>query len=414
MAEGGPIKVLIVDDIPETCDYLSKLLHFERDIQVVGTANSGKESISRTRELRPDVVLMDINMPDMDGITATEQIIELGLGTQVVIMSVQGEQDYLRRAMLAGASDFLVKPFSGDELANSIRQVYKRRPRVREGPAEQVPEARAERAPGRIISVFSPKGGVGRTTLTVNLAVALKLDQPERRVAIMDGNLLFGDVGVFLNLPQEKTISDLVARFDQLDAGLLADVMVTHSSGVKVLKAPLKPQQGEMVTAEHVRAILELMREEFDYIFVDTWSSLEERILAILDLSDRIVLVTTPEMPALKNVLLFLAVADLLRYPPGKVLLVANRADMRHGIPIAEVSRSLRFEVAATISNDGQAVTNSINREVPLVQAEPGNPVSKGIRALAKQLVFSLGVAEAEEAAAREKKGLVGRLRKVS
>lgn len=413
MPEGGQIRVLIVDDIPETCDYLSKLLHFERDIQVVGTAGSGTQGVAKSKELQPDVALVDINMPDMDGITATEKIIREVPGTQVIIMSVQGEQDYLRRAMLAGASDFLVKPFSGDELANSIRHVFARRPRVvREAAAERAPEEK-EGVPGRLIAVFSPKGGVGCTTLTVNLAVALKLEQPDKRVAVLDANLPFGDVGVLMSLPQDKTISELVSRFDQLDADLLSDVMVTHSSGVKVLKAPLKPEQSELISSNHVKTILQLMRRSFDYVFIDTWSSLEERVLTILDNADRIVLVVTPELHAMKNVLLFLAVADLLQYPQGKIILVANRADVRNGVPIPDITRSLRCEVAATIGNDPQAVTNSINREVPLVQAEPGNPVSRDIRALLKQLVLGLGGGEMEEAG-KEKRGLLGRLRKVS
>jgi len=413
MPEGGQIKVLIVDDIPETCDYLSKLLHFERDIQVVGTAGSGNQGVTKAKELLPDVALVDINMPDMDGITATEKIIHEVPGTQVIIMSVQGEQDYLRRAMLAGASDFLVKPFSGDELANSIRHVYARRPRVtREVAAERACEE-GEGLPGHLIAVFSPKGGVGCTTLTVNLAVALKLEQPDKRVAVLDANLPFGDVGVLMSLPQDKTISELISRFDQLDADLLSDVMVTHSTGVKVLKAPLKPEQAELIASNHVKTILQLLRKSFDYVFIDTWSSLEERVLTILDNAERIVLVVTPELHAMKNVLLFLAVADLLQYPQGKIILVANRADVRNGVPIPEITRSLRCEVAATIANDQQAVTNSINREVPLVQAEPGNAVSRDIRALLKQLILGLGGGELEEAG-KEKRGLLGRLRKVS
>ncbi len=411
MPEGGQIKVLIVDDIPETCDYLSKLLHFERDIVVVGTAGSGQQGIAKARELQPDIALVDINMPDMDGITATEKILSQVPGTQVIIMSVQGEQDYLRRAMLAGASDFLVKPFSGDELVQSIRHVYQRRPRVAAAPVER-PTEEKERAPGRLISIFSPKGGVGRTTLAVNLAVALKLERPNLRVALMDGSLLFGDVGVMMDLRSEKTINDLIVRFEQLDADLLSDVMVTHSSGVKVLQAPQAPQQAELITPEHIKAILELLRRNFDYVFVDTWSSFQERILTMLDLSDRIILVTTLEMSAIKNIKLFLEVAELLQYPAGKIILVANRADTRSGIPVQEVARNLRFEVSAVIGNDGQAVTTSINRGVPLVLAEPGNPVSRDIRAFLKQLLLGLGVSEEE--VVQEKKGLLGRLRKVS
>src|SRR5512132_3623425 len=120
------IRVLIVDDIPETRDHLTKLLGFESDIEVVGSAASGSESLSMATELTPDVVLMDINMPDMDGIAATEQLSSQVPTAAVVMMSVQGEADYLRRSMLAGAREFLVKPFSSDELTASIRQVYTR------------------------------------------------------------------------------------------------------------------------------------------------------------------------------------------------------------------------------------------------------------------------------------------------
>src|SRR3990172_5902656 len=118
------IKVLIVDDIPETRDHLAKLLSFESDIEVVGAASSGAEAIAQAETLHPDVVLMDINMPDMDGITATEQLGSCAPTSAVIMMSVQGEPDYLRRSMLAGAREFLVKPFSSDELRASIRHVY--------------------------------------------------------------------------------------------------------------------------------------------------------------------------------------------------------------------------------------------------------------------------------------------------
>src|SRR3954452_11032860 len=122
------IKVLIVDDIPETRENLKKLLAFEQDIEVVGTASTGREGLELAKELMPDIILMDINMPDMDGISATEAISKAVPQTSVVMMSVQSEADYLRRAMLAGARDFLTKPISGEELYSTIRSVYERRP----------------------------------------------------------------------------------------------------------------------------------------------------------------------------------------------------------------------------------------------------------------------------------------------
>ncbi len=138
------IRVLIVDDIPETRDHLTKLLGFEKDIEVVGAAASGAEALQMAARLLPDVALMDINMPEMDGITATELLSAQVPTTAIVMMSVQGEADYLRRSMLAGAREFLVKPFSSDELTASIRQVHARErdKRVRYG-APAAAEARA-------------------------------------------------------------------------------------------------------------------------------------------------------------------------------------------------------------------------------------------------------------------------------
>src|SRR5690242_5882273 len=190
------IKVLIVDDIPETRDHLSKLLGFESDVEVVGAAAGGPEAIEMANALKPDVVLMDINMPGMDGITATEKLAADVPTSAVVMMSVQGEADYLRRSMLAGAREFLVKPFSADELTASIRQVYSRE---REKQSRYVPAATAAPSNGtvdgdhqaNVVALFSPKGGVGRTTIAVNLAVAAAtLGQ---RVALVDASFQFGD-----------------------------------------------------------------------------------------------------------------------------------------------------------------------------------------------------------------------------
>src|SRR5574342_564516 len=97
------ITVLIVDDIPETRENIRKLLQFENDINVIGAARNGHEAIELSKELKPDVILMDINMPDIDGITVTEEIKKINQASQIVILSVQNDPNYMRRAMLAGA-----------------------------------------------------------------------------------------------------------------------------------------------------------------------------------------------------------------------------------------------------------------------------------------------------------------------
>src|SRR5919202_4480018 len=147
MPEQPTIRVLIVDDITETRDNLEKLLFFEKDIQVVAKASTGREAVAMAKQHQPDVVLMDINMPDMDGIAATEAVLSQVPTVQVIMMSVQGEQDYLRRSMLAGAREFLIKPFSADELINSIRHVHELE-KVRRARYAPVQQAAPPGAPG--------------------------------------------------------------------------------------------------------------------------------------------------------------------------------------------------------------------------------------------------------------------------
>src|SRR4051794_19086281 len=297
-AGGGPkIGVLIVDDIADTRENFSKLLMFERDIEVIATAASGPEAIEMCRKLRPDVVLMDINMPEMDGIKAAEILSTEMPGIGIIMMSVQSEQDYLRRAMLAGAREFLVKPCSGDDLIRSIRHVYRlessKRAMVVAQPApgttmlKGIPGDDGEPHQGKIITVVSPKGGVGRSSVCANLAIALKLSTG-KKVALFDCSLYFGDLGVMLNLLSNKTMVDIIDHMDDLDQDLLNDIMVTHSSGIKVLLSPPAPEMAELVTPEHVRRILVELAASFDYIVVDTWPSFAEAVLTTMDLANDI------------------------------------------------------------------------------------------------------------------------------
>ncbi len=413
----GPakIRVMIVDDIAETRDNLEKLLFFEKDIEVVAKATTGREALALAKQHRPDVVLMDINMPDMDGIAATEALLSQVPEAQVIMMSVQGEQDYLRRAMLAGAREFLPKPIGAEELYSAIRHVYRLATTQRRyvTTLPQGPGGDDQGAQGQIIAVFSPKGGTGTSSIACNLAVAMRL-LTGKKVALVDGNLTFGDVGVIMNLVSSKTIADLVNRISELDRDLLNDVMATHATQVKVLLAPPNPQTGELVTSDHLRTILETMKKEFEYVIVDTQASFQDRALAALDLADRIVALMTLELPCIKNIKLFLEVADLLEYPKEKTVLVLNKADNRLGMRVENVEANIQYKVALQIANAGHEMTLAINQGVPLVIAKRDLPTSRDIYALAKLLSSSLAVKTADAAKktekAPEKTGLFGKL----
>lgn len=421
MSEGDVIRVMIVDDVADTCDQLEKLLFFEKDIQVIGKAHNGREAVEQAKKIKPHVILMDINMPEMDGIAATEAITADDPSIQVIIMSVQGETDYLRRAMLAGAREFLIKPVGADDLYKSIRHVRRLaqdRPVAIATAASakgSVPEEDTKR--GQLIAVFSPKGGVGTSTIASNLSIAIR-QLTNKKVALVDGNLTLGDLNVMLNLSSSTTFVDLANRVEDLDADLLNDVLVTHTSQVKVLLSPPNPQDGEVVNADHIKAVLTMMCKEYDYVVVDTQSSFQERALAVLDIADRIVLLMTLEMTCIKNIKLFLEVAELLEYPREKMLLVLNKADNRLGIRVESVESNIKQKVALQIGNSPQEVTLSINQGVPVVIGQRELRVAKDIFALAREVTdMGHGAEEVEPkvekkqpAKSKRSQGFLGRL----
>jgi pilus assembly protein CpaE len=383
------IRVLIVDDIPETRDHLAKLLGFEGDIEVVGSAASGAEALEQAGRLQPDVVLMDINMPDMDGITATERLSSEVPTASVVMMSVQGEADYLRRSMLAGAREFLVKPFSSDELTASIRQVYLREREkasrfvIAAGPAASTRTAR-DADPGSVVALFSPKGGVGRTTVAVNMAIAAATELG-KKVVLVDGSFQFGDVGVLMNLnPKNKSIADLVP---ELEAGgepeSLDTFVINHSAGVGVLLAPPSPEMAELITPGGIKRVLERLRETNDLVIVDCSSYFNDTTLAILDVADVILTMLTLEITSIKNMRQFLEVADQLGYEPGKLRLVLNRADSTLGIRVSDVEHSIGRKVDHSIVSDGRSVVYALNRGVPFFLSNREAQVSQDILRLA-------------------------------
>ena len=405
MPSGEKIRVIIVDDVSETRENVRKLLQFESDVDVVGAARTGKEAIQLSQELNPDVILMDINMPDMDGIAATEAIRSKQPTVQVVILSVQSDQNYMRRAMLAGARDFLTKPPMGDELISAIRRAgsmaqVERSKSIPVQPVQSLGNIAAAQAyglpKGKIVTVYSPKGGTGCTTIAVNLA--LTLHNEDTRVALVDGNLQFGDVAVFVNEQGKNTIIDLAPRADELDPEIVEEVMLKHgSSGVHILAAPSKPEYAEKVSSTQFAAVLEYLRQIYSYVVVDSASMLTDVTLAAIDISDLIVLVTTQDIPAIKNCRLFLDLTQTLGIGRERILFTMNRYDKRISITPERVAENLKQEVASVIPLDEATVVKAANRGVPFVLDSKNQPASRGIFSLAESVRARISAQEAAD-----------------
>jgi pilus assembly protein CpaE len=385
----GPerIKVIVVDDIAETREMIQRMLLFDPNIEVVATAQSGREAIDLTLKLKPDVIIMDINMPDMDGITATDTIRKRSPYTQVIILSVQSDAGYMRKAMLAGARDFLAKPPSIDDLTHAIRTAGTLAQEQRaKGPVDDgrvaLPNPPGSTSQGKIIAIYSPKGGSGCTTVATNLAVALTSETV--KVALIDANLLFGDVAVFLNIQGKNTVLDLISRVEELDEDIVRDVMVTHpATGISILAAPSHPELTESVSEDSFSKLLTYMRRVYDYIIVDCTPYLTNSVRGTISVADLIILLVTQDIPSVKNANLFLGLADASGIKRYSILFTMNRFDKRISISPERIGETLKQEILVTIPFDERTVSNAITRGIPFVLDNRGAPVSKSILNLA-------------------------------
>ncbi|HEX2621960.1 MAG TPA: response regulator, partial [Phototrophicaceae bacterium] len=377
----------------------------------------------QAKELRPDIIIMDINMPDMDGLQATSFINKAVPTSAVIIMSVQDDVDYFRRAMNAGARDFLKKPVDMDELYNTIRKVYRDYDAIRKQyqyqtttPMEALAKAKDQATGGRganIIVVYSPQGGSGKTMIATNIASGLMKDGV--KVLLADADLQFGDVPTFLNLQAQLTVVDLVSEVNDLDAEHFDSVVQTHESGLKVLAGPQRPEFADEVRANPTAyaEILKKVSGYYDFIVVDMAVNLDEVALALFDAATRILLVGTPTLPSVKNMRFVLDLFDKLEYPPDKAMVVLNKVwDERQGknatLPTERIQNFLKRPVVATIPQvDERIILNAILKAVPVIATDrdTSKPPIRQLLDLAELLHKTLmGTAETEQDTKPEKK----------
>lgn len=401
-----PITVLIADDIAATREDIKRLLYFEEDIEVVGEAGDGEEAVILASELKPDVVLMDVNMPRVDGIEATERISVNVPQCAIIIISIQGEQEYLRRAMAAGARDYLVKPFSAQDLAKAIYRVSEsqRKRNIFLSPSLSAVSTSSIRAKkGTIISFFCTKGGVGKTTLACNTAVALAQDY-KKKVVLVDLDLIFRDVAVMLNLNPKNTIADMVQEQDTLDSPLVESFLVQHLSGLKVLPAPLSPEHAELVKAEHIQQLLKILKDNYECVIIDTAPVYTDINLNVLEASDRILLPLNQDLTTLKHVKKAQEILAALNYD-SKIRTVLSQHSSE-GLKIKELQKNLGISLSAIVPEDFKTVRNAINKGVPFVMNQQHTKVAQSIG----KLIEALDIAKPREAAANPKPSFITRM----
>ncbi len=359
-------------------------------------------------QLAPDVILVDISSGILQVENLMTRLSPPGSGAVIIVVAMADEVETVRQAMLHGAQGFLLKPFSESELLNSIRQAYEllaqRRAQLATTPVlPPGPEART-RPRARIVAVYSPKGGVGCTAIAANLAVALRT-VTRKSVILVDADLRFGDIDSVLNILSGPSIGALANKLGDADDLFLEQSLVAHKSGIRVLMAPPYLDMADAIQAEQVRQIITRLAALGDgYVIVDTWSALDEVTLAIADTCDKLMVIATPQVTALRDTHRFLEALNLLHYDAGKIMLVLNHPHQPSDVKRGDVERALGRSIVQEVTHTPYQVSASMNRGVPLVEEFRDSPAARDIIKLAHSLV---GMESAEKQAEVESKTVV-------
>lgn len=358
------------------------------------------------RRLRPELVIIDRELGQAE--ISVRQILAAAPDAYCVVVLPDPDLSALRRMMAAGARDVLAAPAGTGDLLAAARQA---RALAAERRSASLVVAGPQR--GKLIVVAAPKGGVGTTTVATNTAVALR-QVAGAPVALVDCSLQFGDIGVHLNLRSKYSLLDLAGVAGEIDDAMLARVICEHDSGVHVLLAPHEPEAAAHVDGAAVGQVIDKLLARYAFVVVDTWSFLDEVTETLLRRADEVLLVTTPELPTLRNAKRLIEFAQRHDIDTSRIMIVLNRFPSVEGISLEDVQQHLRHPVAANIPSEGMAVTHSINRGVPLVLSAPKGWAAQNILRLAARLAgdevatIALTAEEARRGGTRKPEGKAG------
>ncbi|MBE0411318.1 MAG: response regulator [Anaerolineales bacterium] len=398
-------KVLIAEENPQVAKELEKLLNLIDNVDLVNKVGSAQEALDSIAENKPDVALVDLSLPDMDGINLIDSLRKINTITQVIIVSDDKDYNTMLRAIRRGASDFISHDVTFEELNIAVKRASDLAfaEKVKSDPTafgddttQETGEGEGDEGLGKIVTIYSPKGGTGVTSIAINLAISL-LDK-EATVAVVDSSMQFGDVPIFLNEIARYSIIDLIPRVNDLDNKILEDVLVFHkTSGLHLLNAPPRPELAEKVNGNHLSQILEQMRQMFSYIVVNTSSYISDHCLAALDAGDVIVVVTTQEIIAIRAARAFMELWDGLNMSKERLLLTLNRYDKGKNISPERVSEILKHKVAGTIPLDEERALRAANYGIPFMTADKNALISQSVTSLAELVRRQLAEVAEEE-----------------
>lgn len=300
----------------------------------------------------------------------------------IIATAADATQELILGALRAGIPEFVPAPIKAEELDVALRRLMRR--------MDPTPSTR-----GMVVAVYSAKGGLGTSTVAVNLAASIAHEQPTARVALVDFVVVGGDVRVMLDLKPSYDIGDLVLKVDRIDGELLSSLMTPGPAGMLILPSSDRPEVQDLIEGAATSTILAQLRAHFHFVVLDLEHYLGERTIGALDVADRIVLVTQLSVPALRSTQRTLDLFNRLGYPPTKVLVVVNRSNAESALTIGDAETVLGRPISAKLPNDFSACAEAMTKGIPVLEHESSSALAGGFRHLAATIAGTPNVPDA-------------------
>ncbi|MBI1885863.1 MAG: AAA family ATPase [Chloroflexi bacterium] len=373
-------KVIVVDQDQIGRSEVQKMLALS-GFAVLGEAGYGIEALALAKEVAPDVCVVALEEPVVRALQTVESLADLLPQSPIIVYSSLKDQATIRRAMQAGAKDYLNAPLKEEELISSVHAALAQEERRRQRLAGDAEEPVAV---GTVITVFGAKGGIGKTTIAANLATAL-VQKTNQSVVLVDLDTRFGDVAILMDVPVERSIADLAAAEEEIDKEMVQSCLYTHNTGVTVLPAPIRPTEWRSVHAGHIERIVNQLAQSYDYVILDVPGTFNDIVARALELATILLLVATVDMASLKDTLLAIDMLRSWNYPQDKIKLVINATNDANDANPNDVKRMLGRDVFWFIPYD-RNISAATQVGMPIVVAKPQSKAAAAMTDMAQAL----------------------------
>jgi pilus assembly protein CpaE len=343
-------------------------------LQIIRSVGSF-EIIETDDSRRPDLFIFELGEHADQELELIQSLLEEGEVDEVFLTSKSAEPAVLMRAIRVGAKEFFSLPIKSEEVAQSLKRFKARR---------QKPGTHQDRKKGQLISVFGSKGGVGTTTVAVNLAVSMARHDTGSSVVLLDMNTLFGEIPLFLEMSPKFHWGEITKNVDRLDNTFLSNILAKHNTGVQLLPSPAYLNGHVRPTPEIMARLIDLMKRMFDYVIVDGGQSTDDTSLKVFEISDALLLITILSLPCLTNTnKLLKSFTDLGYVQKDRIKIVLNRYMKKSEISLKDAETGIGKELFWIIPNDFSSTMSAINNGKPLAQILPKAQITKNFKQLA-------------------------------